>query len=656
MAEPSKITMYNWSQYLGGENTFHITRYDSNVLHTIKYRTGELVNDGIAICELSSATTVSFTLPVSLASANTTGTSVRVIFDIDCYLDGEKFHSTSVAHIFSIPEDVKPSCDVSVTDANGLLAKYGAYVQNKSKLRIVATPTLAYESPIAEYKIAADGMVYNLSDVVTEKITSEGEIPISATVTDARGRSASTSASVSAIAYTPPAVVSFTSERVNSDGSDNEQGDHIKVTFSAVVTSLNNKNSAVYKLEYKKSADSFYTEISVSDQNGKYSPADISRIFEADTGSSYNVRLTITDDFHTTVYENKAQSGFTIFHVPASGRGFSFGKVSEIDGLFDVAFLARFLGGFMQPELDAGTDFDNVTVPNTYAGADAATSGYINCPFTSGEFVLDVKSTGGGGIVQCAVSCEVDKLMICYRRSVGNAWGVWISAGDASSNSDFPKKDTLENMSWADISKVCRAGKASEYWKVGDKKELLIKNYPYNVILIGFDHDNVTDSAAYGRLKAGATFMLEEMFSGNYKMIDTNTNKGGWPDSTMRNTTLSDVITWLDEEAQAVIVPIDKISSVTGSAKTTSDSLFFMSEKEVFNTNDHSYTGEGTQYAYYAAGNSKIKYKTGTARAWWLRSQSVASDLYYCYVTAAGAIARSNGYSNEYGLSFNFCV
>ena len=35
----------------------------------------------------------------------------------------------------------------------------------------------------------------------------------------------------------------------------------------------------------------------------------------------------------------------------------------------------------------------------------------------------------------------------------------------------LPAKDTLENMHWNDISTVCKLGKASEYWSIGDKKD-----------------------------------------------------------------------------------------------------------------------------------------------------------------------------------------
>ena len=848
MAEPSKITSISWAAYLGGENTFRITRYDSDVLHTIKYGTTRFLEDAVTICELSSSENISFTLPVSLASANKNGKSVLVIFEICCYLDGKEFHKANISNNFLIPEEVKPTCSVDITDANGLLAKYGAYVQNKSKLRIVTTPTLAYESPIADYKITVDGMSYNLADVVTSEIKSAGDIRIGAVVTDARGRSGSDSASVLAIAYMPPAVVSFTSERVNADGSDNEQGDHIKVTFSASVTPLNNKNSAVYKLEYKKSADSFYTEISASDLDGNYATSDISHIFAADTGSSYDVRLTITDDFHTTVYNNKAQSGFATFHVPASGNGFSFGKVSEIEGLFDVAFRSRFLGGFMQPKLDTGADFDDVTMPNTYACADAATAGYLNCPFESGEFVLEVKETAGIGLIQKAIACDDEAYTAFIRCRVNKTWGIWKSIGESTnrlpseykeipylessgtqyidtgfipnqnsrivcdvqitdtatrhlfgarasssegaffvpclsattiradygsqknthtvrsvldrmtidldktsctiggtstafttetfsanasialfaSNTNgtivvdtykakmrlfyckiydngtlvrdyipckrnvdgklglfdlqngvfytnngtgefyteidimLPPKDTLENMSWADIQIVCKAGKASEYWSIGDTKMVELEGKIYPVAIIGFYHDTPVDVLSYGRPKAGATFQFLTLLDTSYALNTSGTNVG-WSESVFRTryvpVFMSDAC--IDQDVAAVIVPVTKLTANgndTTTITTTDDTLFLLSESEVFGAASTYRTGEGSQYSYYAAGNTKAKRKLdGNSYKWGLRSVRSGFEGTQIVVSESGTIEVITK-TTAIGTALAFCV
>lgn len=413
---------------LGEQSTIGVSRYVDTLTHTITWSCGSYSG---TISEKSKSASEVFTLPVDLSSVNTAGTTVQIKFTATTY-DGDAETGTRTYNIaYNIPASVAPSCTFTIADA--LLSKYGAHVQNKSTLRIVTTPTIAYDSPIVAYRVDVDGAVYTDADITTAAIMTAGQITVTVNVTDGRGRTGTSVKTITVLAYTPPAVVKFAADRVNADGSDNEQGDHIKAAFSAAVTPLSNKNSAVYKLEYKKTANLGYTELDVSNQNGVYTPTDISRIFAADTGSSYDVRLTITDDFHTTVYAGKAQSGFTIFHVPASGHGFSFGKVSEIEGLFDVAFLARFLGGFMQPELAAGTDFDDVTVPNTYAGLDAATAGYLNCPITAGAFTLVVRTAGNGGVIQTIITCDSVSPSLKVRCSTDDAWSAWADIGGGGS-------------------------------------------------------------------------------------------------------------------------------------------------------------------------------------------------------------------------------
>ncbi|MEG0146679.1 MAG: hypothetical protein RR739_11500, partial [Clostridia bacterium] len=69
----------------------------------------------------------------------------------------------------------------------------------------------------------------------------------------------------------------------------------------------------------------------------------------------------------------------------------------------------------------------------------------------------------------------------------------------------------------------------------------------------------------------------------------------------------------------------------------------------------YSYAGEGVQYPYWKAGNSKAKYQNGST-CWWVeRSPSITGSS--CF-----AVVNSSGYSNEItadssnGVSFGFCV
>ena len=87
---------------------------------------------------------------------------------------------------------------------------------------------------------------------------------------------------------------------------------------------------------------------------------------------------------------------------------------------------------------------------------------------------------------------------------------------------------------------------------------------------------------------------------------------------------------------------------------TTADKLFLLSEIEIFGSVSYSKSGEGTQYDYYKAGNSKVKKFNGSANNWWERSPCGGGSTRFCFV-------NSNGYANCYnaslanGVAFGFC-
>ena len=93
----------------------------------------------------------------------------------------------------------------------------------------------------------------------------------------------------------------------------------------------------------------------------------------------------------------------------------------------------------------------------------------------------------------------------------------------------------------------------------------------------------------------------------------------------------------------------------TSGTQTTHDKLFLLSEVEIFGTTTYSVPGEGTQYAYYKAGNSKVKKVNGSAYNWWERSPYSGSTSNFCSVYNDGN-AASYYASNSFGVSFGFCV
>lgn len=217
---------------------------------------------------------------------------------------------------------------------------------------------------------------------------------------------------------------------------------------------------------------------------------------------------------------------------------------------------------------------------------------------------------------------------------------------------------TLADNNWETISMVSKAGRASEFWSIGDIIAIDIGGTSYDVRIAGFDHDDVTDASAYGRTKAGITFEMVDCYGTTYAMNSDDTNIGGWTESEMRTTHLPVIKTLLSSELTNVIIPVNKLTSEGRKSTTTvtaSDDLFLLSEVEIFGSTSHSVAGEGSQYAYYAAGNSKVKTRSGSISEWWERSPCWFDSVGICYVTSGGA--ASNGWpSATIGVSFGFCV
>ena len=221
----------------------------------------------------------------------------------------------------------------------------------------------------------------------------------------------------------------------------------------------------------------------------------------------------------------------------------------------------------------------------------------------------------------------------------------------------FVVGNTLENTTWGNIADVSKFGQAPNYWKVGDRKKIIVNGVTYAAQIIGFDHDTLT-TAEGSRTKAGITFQLVDCLSISYPMNSSDDNYNGWRGSKMRTSTMPMLLNQLSSDLKSVLKFVNKVTSVgknSSSLETTSDKLFLLSEIEVFGTTQFSYVGEGEQYEYYATGNSAIKNVNDYANFWWERSPGLNFITGFCCVKDDGLSFRSTA-SLTRGVSFGFCV
>ena len=258
---------------------------------------------------------------------------------------------------------------------------------------------------------------------------------------------------------------------------------------------------------------------------------------------------------------------------------------------------------------------------------------------------------------------------------------------------------TLNNNEWSVIKSVSDAGQGANYWSIGDRKEvtlngtvghLTLSNYKTYAFIIGFNHNASVEGTnrihfqlAKTALSGGTDVCLcdSKYYStvytiGYFSMNSSETNSGGWKSSQMRTkicgTSLSSysgtIIAVIPEALRAVLKSVTKYTDNTGGGSTaasavtaTTDYFFLLSEYEVFGGISYANGNEKNkqaQYAYYSAGNSKIKYKhngTSTAAYWWLRSPSAAYSDSFVDVNRNGGV--SIYYANySYGFAPGFCV
>ena len=207
------------------------------------------------------------------------------------------------------------------------------------------------------------------------------------------------------------------------------------------------------------------------------------------------------------------------------------------------------------------------------------------------------------------------------------------------------------NNTWEQIIEACHNNAVPETWKVADQKPMTINGVDYQIDIIGKNHDDYSDGSG----KAPLTFQMHDCY-GEQKMNNSNTNNGGWTRCAMRQTRLPAILSQMPTEVQNGIREVNKLTSAgsqSATINTTADKLFLPSEIEIFGKITYAKSGEGTQYDYYKAGNSPVKYYASNTTEWWERSPRAGNTTYFC---SARSYANSSVASTLRGVAFCFCL
>lgn len=425
----STISSVTSSVAINGTNavTVNISRKASSFTHTVVFSFGSYSKTTESV-----GTSTSYAIPTSWMNAIPNATSGTAKVTVTTYSGSTKIGSAvSKNFTVTVPASVVPTfSSVAVADTTTNQSTFGNMVQGKSKPKFTITAAGAYSSTIKTYKTVFEGKSYSGATPTAGVITKSGSVSATITITDSRGRTATTTKSWTVVAYSAPKIISFQGFRCLADGTENYEGTYLSAAVNFSISAVNNKNTKSYTLEYKPSTSTTWVNLS---SGSVYSLNDtvISASGFMSVDSSYDIRLSITDSFTTIRSIIEIPTAFTLLDFNASGRGVAFGKVSELTEGIEFALPTVFSHAETPSSviyLQDSQDLDSIIEPGFYAIPNTAVSGsLINKPWTSTATgsLLVLAEGNSGQRVQIAFKGTKDDGCIYERPYYQSSWGAW---------------------------------------------------------------------------------------------------------------------------------------------------------------------------------------------------------------------------------------
>ena len=248
----------------------------------------------------------------------------------------------------------------------------------------------------------------------------------------------------------------------------------------------------------------------------------------------------------------------------------------------------------------------------------------------------------------------------------------------------LPNKMPLDAMSWRGIQKVAKAGKASEYWKVGDAKEIILngkvsrtkfQSLQMEAFILGFDHN--PDREGKNRIHFGIGMKKGKLVvlhgDKDFPMNKTRTNLGGWEQSYMRKSILGadrppldpadgTLLAALPRALREVMAPTTKYTDNEGNkiinfgisyhVSATRDALWLLSEYEIYGTQGLANPTEKDmqqQYDFFKTLDADTKFmipsETNAYVPYWCRSPNGCDAFCVAYTLGNAADVATSNYA-----------
>lgn len=362
----------------GTAKTINLPRASSSFTHTVTYKFGSATGT----ISSSATTSVSWTPPLSLLTQIPNATSGSGTLTVVTKNGSTTIGTKTASFTLKAPASAKPSISSFTLsdDVPAVVSAVGTYVQGYSILKGVIASSGYQGSTIKTATFKMGSVSANSGGTIP--VIGSGTIEVTATVTDSRGRSTTSTQNISVLAYDKPTVTSWQARRSDASGTVENEGTYIRVDLTTSISSLLNgstqKNSMVITVftrergttnwgSAKRTINSTLsysgTFVLPSSGGGTYLAAD-----------SYDILVTVTDKLDNSSVQKTIATASVFMHWSKTGVGIGkFHEQGRLDVAGDIYFSGELKSGVVPWErmkAEAGfigtTDLDTLLSTGKY--------------------------------------------------------------------------------------------------------------------------------------------------------------------------------------------------------------------------------------------------------------------------------------------------
>jgi len=317
----------------------------------------------------STTKTLEYAIPLSWCSALPNATSGTANVACQVLFGGQVYKTFNTTISVSVPSSVVPTVSAyTLTDKadTPVPSSWNLYVQHQSGARLTAvTCAGAQGSTVSKIRLqvgsqATGHITYNASSLPRiDTVTQSGQLTVTVTVTDSRGRTGKKTGTVTFTPYAAPKFTQCRSERCNAAGDDDNDGTYFKSTTTLEYSSCSGKNAITLTMCYKKTdALTYNTPVTLTPGVNVCGNGNLDGEF------SYDVKYTVSDQFRTVTYMDYVSTAIYLMHFLYGGNGIAFGQKATMEDYADFNFFSLFrkAATFLSKAVFRQSDADRVVI------------------------------------------------------------------------------------------------------------------------------------------------------------------------------------------------------------------------------------------------------------------------------------------------------